>query len=144
MARKNRYTVYDVMEDKGVFDQNPANSQSNFYRGAVEYPKMLYHPKGEKKMVTREEKVPTPLGIVTVPAQYELISRTVENEEEEEKLAQAGWHYHPGEAMAAAGEIQPQSGPPLDEDSIRRQIVQLQAKLAASRKSAAPPPPKAA
>ena len=135
MARKNRYTVYDAMEDRGVFDQNPANAQSNFYRGPVEYPRMLYHPKGEKRMVVREEKVPTPLGIVTVPAQYELINRTVGSLEEEEEWVQKGWHHHPGEAMAAAGENRPEAGPPIDEDAIKKQIAQLQAKLASSRRA---------
>ena len=60
MPRKRNnsvYSIYHNMDDRGVFDSNPANAQAvnndgfSIYKGPVEYPKMLYHPQGKLKVV---------------------------------------------------------------------------------------------
>lgn len=111
MARRTKFTIFDVMDEKGIFEDNPANPCCPKYAGPVPYPKLLYHPKGEKRLTEREEKVPTPLGVVTIPAKYELINRMVNNSEEEGEAVREGWHRHPADSLAASGTPRPDTGP---------------------------------
>lgn len=138
-GRHSRYTVYDVLDAKGVFDDNPANSSSPRYAGPVEYPKMYYHPTGKLRVVQKAEILQTPYGPTKVGEQWELIARTVENEAEEERARAAGWHDHPAKAIEAGG----REAPPMTAHGkiadLERQLVNLQAQLNAARQ--APPPP---
>lgn len=131
MAKK-LHTIYDMMQEKGVFDSNPANTFSRdtegvgLYKGPVAYPKMLYHPKGEEKIVQPGEEVESrrhPDGFVVRGEVRELISKKADNQEEEVKLKAEGWHEHPAQAIAAGG----RKAPPVP------MAVSLQAELAAAR-----------
>ncbi len=105
MPQKTRFTIYDAMEQDGVFDRNPANPNSrdndgnSIYTGPVEYPKMLYHPEGEERIVVPAEIIMTPLGAKEVNEQRELIHKTVGSVEEEAALITEGWHDHPAKAV---------------------------------------------
>jgi hypothetical protein len=130
--------VYDVMEAKGLFDMNAANSSSPQYQGPVEYPKMYYHPKGLKRVIQKAELLQTPFGPQKVGEQFELISRLAQSKEDEERLVRAGWHDHPAKAIAASGE----NAPPMTAHGriadLERQLKVLENQLIAAR--AAPPP----
>jgi len=122
-AGANRRTVYDVMEDSGIFRRNPANADSladngdPLYQGPVEYPKMLYHPKGEERVLVPGEMLLTRDGQplinhrtqqpVIVGEQKEIIWKMVETPEEEAELVTEGWHTHPALAIAAANDGRP-------------------------------------
>lgn len=107
MPQKTRFTIYDAMEQDGVFDRNPANPNSRdndgnaLYTGPVEYPKMLYHPEGEERVIVPAEIIVTPLGPKEVNEQKELIHKTVGSAEEEAELVTEGWHDHPAKAVRA-------------------------------------------
>lgn len=107
-GRANRFTIYDALEQKGYFDSNPANSYarsptdgSSLYTGPQEFPKMLYHPQGEEKIIVPGEILNTPLGAKMVGEQRELIWAIVNNEAENKALAAEGWHDHPAKAVRA-------------------------------------------
>lgn len=105
MPQKNRFTIYDAMENSGVFASNAANAGSRdndgnaLYIGPVEYPKMLYHPEGEERVVVPAEIIMTPLGAKEVNEQKELINKTVNSVEEEAVLVAEGWLDHPAKAV---------------------------------------------
>lgn len=107
MRPSRRFTVYDMMEDKGLFESNPANLHSRdstglpLYKGPVEFPKMLYHPVGETKVSKPAEAINTPFGPKWVGEERQLINKTVETKEEEEILLKEGWHFSPGAATRA-------------------------------------------
>ncbi len=112
MPRANRFTIYDALEANGVFDANPANSFSrdkatgeNLYKGPVAYPKMLYHPEGEEKIIVPGEVITTPLGAKMVGEQKELINRIVTSIAEDEEAQAEGWHDHPAKAIRARVEL---------------------------------------
>ena len=138
-GRHSRFTVYDVMEAKGLFDMNAANSSSPQYQGPVEYPKMYYHPKGLKRVIQKAELLQTPFGPQKVGEQFELISRLANSKADEDRLINAGWHDHPAKAIAASGE----NAPPMTAhgriSDLERQLAIVTAQLNAAR--AAPPPP---
>lgn len=138
-GRHSRFTVYDVLEAKGIFDMNPANSSSPEYVGPIDYPRMFYHPKGKQRVIQKAEVLNTPYGPVKVGEQYELIARTVKNEEEEMRARAAGWHDHPAKAMEAGG----RDAPPMTAHGriadLERQLANLTAQLHAAKQ--APPPP---
>ena len=145
-SRNNRLTIYDLMEARGVFASNPANAGAMnedgtpLYGGPVEYPKMMYHPKGETRVAVPARVEPSPTGPIHVPAQRELISRVAANVEEAEELLRAGWHEHPADAMAAAMEIDPEAfGGKVPEKSSDTRIKSLEAEIARLQKQ----PPKA-
>lgn len=140
MARRaNRFTVYDAMEAKGDFDSNPANSFArdsvtgdSIYKGPVEYPKMLYHPTGNEKIVVPAEIVNTPFGPQRLGEQKRLINVIVKNEEEEGKFLSDGWHQHPSQAIRARLESEgkdPNLAPKMSNDDeikvLKAQIAQL-------------------
>lgn len=105
MPQKTRFTIYDAMEQGGVFASNPANPGARdndgnpLYTGPVEYPKMLYHPEGEEKVVIPAEIVMTPLGPRENNEQKELIYKVVNTPEEEAEFRALGWFAHPAEAV---------------------------------------------
>lgn len=105
--RQNQFTIYDMMEQRGVFAANPANPQSMsktgqaLYRGPVAFPKMLYHPEGATRISVPAEMISTPFGPQRVNEQRELITLLVNDAEEETKALAAGWHTHPARAIAA-------------------------------------------
>lgn len=107
MPRSKMFTIFDMMENRGVFSSNPNNAQSvgtdgsPLYRGPTKFPKMLYHPKGEQRISVPAEEIVTPFGPKRVNEQKELISLLVNDPEEESKALAAGWHTHPAKAIAA-------------------------------------------
>lgn len=132
MARPQRFTIYDMMEAKGVFDANPANAQARspdgqaLYAGPVEYPKMLYHPQGAERVTVPAEIIVTPLGPKAVGEQRELIYRVVNNEAEEQALRAEGWHTHPASALRAAGKDAPATGADMRIAELEKQLASLQ------------------
>ena len=134
MARlSKRYSIYDVMEDKGVFEANPANiyainhEKQSLYKGPVEYPKMMYHPRGE-------ERVLNPGTTELINGQYVLMGRLMEiiweqvnDAKEEKKLRAEGWHDHPSLAAVAGGKASPVVASPERVSEIDRQIALLNA-----------------
>ncbi len=134
MARlSKRYSIYDVMEDKGVFEANPANvyainhEKQSLYKGPVEYPKMFYHPTGEEQVIN-----PGTTELIT--GQYVVMGRLLEtkwklanNKEEEKQLRKDGWHDHPSLAAVAGGKASPVIASPERMSEIDRQIALLTA-----------------
>lgn len=102
---KTRFTIYDAMENNGIFSVNPANAGSRdldgnvLYTGPVEYPKMLYHPDGEEKVIVPAELVLRAGQYVPVGEQKELINKIVASKEEEDVALAEGWHDHPAKAV---------------------------------------------
>lgn len=138
-GRHARFTVYDVMEAKGLFDQNSANSSSPQYQGPVEYPKMYYHPTGKQRVIQKAELLSTPLGPQKVGEQFELISRTAKDQAEADRLERAGWHDHPAKAIAASGEKPPPMTAHGRIADLERQIKIMENQLIQARM--APPAP---
>lgn len=138
MARRNRYTVYDVMDDRGVFDANPANAQSPLYKGPVPFPRMLYHPKGEMRVTQKAEVLRGPYGPEKVGEQREIVHKTVHNQEELDEALLEGWHMHPAQAMAAAGLDAPAMFPEGHVKSLEDQIKALNAQLAQAKQHQTP------
>lgn len=136
MAKKVRFTIYDKMADDGVFDKNPANAGARaedgtvLYSGPVAYPKMLYHPKGEFRVLTPAEPVMTPAGVKYVGEQKELIWRLAGDAAEETELVAAGWHLHPAKAIEAGGGTPPPMGGTAQIESLEAQLADLQRQLA--------------
>ena len=145
MAKANRrFTIYDVMDAKGVFDGNIANLTSPGYV-KQEYPKMLYHPQGATRISVSAEIITTPLGPKSVGEQRELIHRIVNSAEEEVSALKDGWHLTPGEAMTAAGMSAPEQSASqaleLAQAQLARQqeeISRLQAQVLAGQQPLAP------
>jgi hypothetical protein len=113
MTLKNgdRFTVYDAMEAADYFSANPANSNSRnkdgqaLYTGPVKFPMMLYHPRGEERVLVPGTKERTPYGTVEIfGEQWEIISKVVANETELADAIAEGWHKHPAHAIKAANE----------------------------------------
>lgn len=143
MSRKVRFTIYDALEAAGFFDNNPANTFArdkdgmNLYKGPVEYPKMLYHPRGEEVITVPAEIVATPLGAKLVGEQKKLISKIVENAEQDEAAQAEGWHDHPAKAIRARIQLKIKAGE-LTEDALKNlpvagtttQIKDLEAEIA--------------
>ena len=132
-ARQHRFTVYDVMEAQGKFDDNPANSTSPDFKGPLEYPNIMYHPQGKERVIQRAEIIATPLGPKRVGELKELISRTVNDPAEELGLSEKGWHHHPSQAIAASGREAPPVVSGAREAELEGQIAALQAQLALTR-----------
>jgi len=137
-GRHSRYTVYDAMDSKGVFEMNPANSTSPSYVGPQEFPKMFYHPSGKQRVIQKAEILQTPYGPIKVGEQYELISRIVQDPEEEARARTAGWHDHPAKAIAASGQAAPAMASYSEVADIERQMAVLQARLNIARNAKAP------
>jgi hypothetical protein len=132
MARTRRFTIYDVLDEKGYFDSNPANPGSrdnegdSLYSGPVEFPKMLYHPEGATVVTVPAEVIVTPLGPKSVGEQRELVSQIARNASEEAKLVAEGWHRHPADAVRAGGGVAPPKGASDTIADLQAQIARLQ------------------
>ncbi len=139
--RANRLTKYDILEATGFFASNKANISSmdkdgvSLYEGPVEYPKMLYHPKGEEREIESSRIEPSPIGPQVIPAKNELIYQIVKSREEEEELRSAGWWDHPADAIEAWNAEHPAEKarvvPPKSADT---RVKQLEAELERLRK----------
>lgn len=109
MAQRKHYTVYDRMDEVGVFSQNTANANSRDQDGRpaykkAEYPKMLYHPLGLTTVVNPAEIVEGPGGKVKeFNERRELVSKVVNSGKEEKRWRDEGWHEHPAQAITAGG-----------------------------------------
>lgn len=107
MARRNRtFTIYDKMEQDGVFEANPANIDSRGPHGEQiykkqDFPKMVYHPRGEFRITNPGEWIGTVMGPKLVGSQSELISKTVNDAEELAEARAEGWHLTPSASVAA-------------------------------------------
>ena len=162
MTLKNgdRFTVYDAMEAAGYFSTNPANPNSRnkdgqaLYQGPVKFPMMLYHPRGEERVIVPGTKERTSYGTVeTFGEQWEIISREVSSEEELSEALAGGWHKHPAMAIKVANEtwrkeqgLKPLPVPPISAGSLiadleeqnKRLTEMLEEAHAAQKDSAAP------
>lgn len=104
---KTRFTIYDAMENAGVFASNPANAGSrdndgnSIYAGPVEFPKMLYHPLGEEKIIVPAEMVLRAGQYIPVGEQKELIYKNVNSQAELDEAIAEGWWDHPAKAVKA-------------------------------------------
>lgn len=134
MLNSNRYTVFDVMEAKKFFSTNPANPGSAtkdgqpLYNGPQPFPKMLYHPDGEEKVVNPGRLEMTTLGPQICGTLKELIFVTVNDRKEEREFLEQGWHDHPAKAIRAGNEKGLYSKPvPLI--SSQEHVKSLEAKL---------------
>lgn len=131
-----RFTVFDVMEAKGVFKRNPANINAQneqgqpLYNGPVQYPKMLFHPKGEERIISQGELVVTPLGPQRIMQQREIIYQVVNSKAEEDELVNQGWHTHPANAIRASGKEAPATGADQVIADLQRKIAELQSQQA--------------
>lgn len=136
MRPHNRFTVFDMMEAKGFFARNPANAGATsedgqvLYQGPQPYPKMMYHPLGEEKVIRQAEAQVTPFGPRLCNEQREMVSKIVNSKAEEKELVLSGWHDHPAKAMAAGIEAGTRGGiaPPISSAS---RIADLEAQIAA-------------
>lgn len=134
MAKKRRFTIYDKMEEDGVFDNNPANAQSPDYRGPVEYPKMLYHPDGKTRITVPAEIIITPMGPKAVGEKRELLNLVVYTTEEELEAIENGWHLHPSQAMACnPTEFGNAYDPQAELDALSAEEKRLQARKQAAQ-----------
>lgn len=139
-GRHSRFTVYDVMEAKGIFDMNPANASSPQYQGPVEFPKMYYHPTGKMRVIQKAELLNTPIGPQKVGEQFELIARVARDETEAARLERAGWHDHPAKSIAASGAPAPAMTAHGRIADLERQVMILNNQLAQARMAPEPAP----
>lgn len=105
---KNRFSIYDAMENAEFFSSNPANpgakskvDQSDISVWPVQYPKMLYHPEGEERVVVPAELVLRAGQYVPLGEQRELIHKIVNDQAENDEAVGLGWHDHPAKAVRA-------------------------------------------
>lgn len=137
--QSRRFSIFDAMEEKGVFEANPANYYSrdaentNLYKGPVEYPKMFYHPEG-KERVLNPGSTELINGVYTKVGLLMEVEWTIANNSaEEKKLRSEGWHDHPAKAIAASGKEAPaiSSGARISE--LQAKMAEMQAELDAAK-----------
>lgn len=151
--RGRRFTIYDMMEEKGVFAANAANADSQtdtgepLYAGPVEYPKMLYHPQGALFVAVPANPEVTPFGPKMLNEQKRLITRVVGTREEELEALTDGWHLHPAHAHKARADWEVANPPAAtysssDAETMAETIRQLQRQMLdmALRQQPAPAP----
>lgn len=129
MARRSpRFTVFDVMEARGDFENNTANSSSPEYSGPQPYPQMFYHPQGTERVIKPGELIVTPLGPKFVGELREIIWKIASDASEAKALRDAGWHDRPAKAIAANyGGDAPAMSPEETIQALNAQIAELQA-----------------
>lgn len=144
----NIFTIYHLMEKAKVFSQNPANigaqdsrTRESLYKGPVEYPKMLYSPKGEYRITVPAEIISTPFGPQRVGEQRELINKIVESKEEEAVLRHLGWLTHPAKSIHAGGGEAPPMSSGEQIKTLEEQIAQLTRQLQEAEDNRAPDAP---
>lgn len=132
-GQPKRFSVYDLMDAKGVFKSNPANAGATtqhgvpIYRGPVKYPRMMYHPTGEEQVVVPEKRDTNAFGHVTItPAVKEVKYILIYSAEEERQVVEAGWHFHPAAAIEAANDPKR----PVPPRSSVARVVDLEDELA--------------
>ena len=134
MARRpQRFTIYDMMEEKGIFEANPANvfsrsiDNQSLYTGPVEFPKMLYHPTGEHRVIVQAVAEMTPFGPQMRGEQRELIWSMADDVQMEAELLAKGWHLHPQDAIRARDGLAPlpKAKPGLTMEDLARQNAEL-------------------
>ncbi len=154
-ARSKRFTQYDLMDAAGIFAANPANADAmqdgegnSIYKGPVQYPRMMYHPEGEERILVEGQFVTDGEGNpllrngepIVRGQQKELVWEMVNSLEEEQVLCAEGWHDHPADSIAAANDPKrppPPKGAQAVIDQKDRRIAELEERLRASE---APPP----
>lgn len=139
-AKDKRFTVYDMMSARGLFEANSANQDSPTYSGPQEYPKMLYHPDGKKKVIVPAEVIVTPFGPKEVGEQREILWKVVDNAEQEAELVAQGWHDHPAKAMHAGGEVAPAISSGDQIARLQKQLADAQAALHRAQGGSSPLP----
>jgi hypothetical protein len=163
MPRRGRmssvYSVYHALEDKGLFETNKANAQAvnndglSIYDGPVEYPKMLYHPKGEMYCITQgimvtdrdnrpvydEAGKPKYAGAI-----WGVKNITVDTETQEAELVSEGWHFTEAQALRANPDTSHKAPPKSQAELQKERIAELEKKLAESEARAGTQPVKAA
>lgn len=133
MPPQRMFTVFHALEAKGVFEANPNNMGARnadgeqTYRGPAKYPRMMYHPKGEEKVIKQAEAVASPFGPVWTNGHKELIHRLVNNAAEEKLAREEGWHDHSSDSIRAANDPN-RPAPPKSADS---KIQSLEEQIAA-------------
>lgn len=147
------YSIYHAMEDRGVFETNKANAQAvnndglSIYEGPVQYPKMLYHPKGEMVCITQgimitdrdNRPVYDELGRPRhAGAVWGMRHVIVENEEQEAEYAEKGWHLTEAAAMRANPSMAEKAPPKTQLELQAERIRELEKMLA---EKGAPTPP---
>lgn len=114
MAFQNgqRFSIFDAMENAGVFRANSANAYAvskdgaSLYRGPVEYPKMLYFPQ-EIIIVPASAEVGPLAGQysgMSLNEQRAMKDKIVNDREEEARALAEGWFQTPVEAIEALNE----------------------------------------
>jgi hypothetical protein len=157
-ALRNRFTLFDMMDAKGVFSSNPANPDSvdpiegtSLYTGPVEFPKMFYHPEAERRVLNPGEALRDGQGNPVLDRngdqiirglQTEIIWQIASNASEAEKLRAAGWHDHPAKALAAAGQEAPAISSQQRIDEMEREMEKMRAELAAAKVQQLPTAPR--
>lgn len=166
MARRQSklYTIYHAMEAQGEFDANPANRSAVNNEGQPiyrpqEYPKMLYHPEGEKRVLKLPQEIFTRSGDPFTPPRYtaaveEIIWMMADNRQQEMALRADGWHDHPAKAIGKRDG--PDKAPPMgadwvikdlqaegrqqkhDLDAAEKRVAQLEQELADAKAAGAP------
>jgi hypothetical protein len=136
MAKQSRrFSIYDAMEDKGVFEANPANSYArdlegaSAYSGPVKYPMMLYHPSGERRVIVAGQIELINGQYVKVGEQTEVVFEIVHDAATERRLVAEGWHRHPSHAIKASGEVAPVIASPERAEALRKAMAEMQAEL---------------
>lgn len=146
-ARNRRFTIYDMMEAKGIFAANPANADAGvdemtgepIYKGPVRYPLMMYHPEGLERIIVDAQPLTDTAGNAVLDRngdpimrgeQREIVWQLVHSLKEERALRKEGWHDHPADAIAASGKEAPSKGTQQVLDAKDREIERLQAQLA--------------
>jgi hypothetical protein len=139
------YSIYHSMEDRGLFETNKANAQAvsndglSIYEGPVQYPRMLYHPKGELHCISQgilvtdrdsrpvfdERGQPKYAGAV-----WGVKNIIVESEEQEAEMVKEGWHYTEAQALRANPETHLKAPPKTNAELQQERIAELEKKLA--------------
>lgn len=139
MARQNnRFTVYDMMEAKGVFEANSANPGSRaddgtpLYNGPVEFPMMVYHPMGKTRVLVPGMVEVTPWGPQVNGELKEIIHKVVGSKAELTAALAEGWHRHPAHAISAGGGEAPQISADTRIADLEAKIAQLEAERKAT------------
>lgn len=139
MPQQRMFTIFHALEAKGAFEANPNNMGARnqdgeqTYRGPAKYPRMMYHPKGEEKVIKQPEAVASPFGPVWTNGHKELIYILVNNAAEEKKAREDGWHDHSADSIRAANDPA-RPVPPKSADSkiqsLEEQIANFDAERA--------------
>jgi hypothetical protein len=139
------YSIYHSMEERGLFETNKANAQAvsndglSIYEGPVQYPKMLYDPKGtlhcisqgilvtdrDSRPVFDERGQPKYAGAV-----WGVKNIVVENEAQEAEMVAQGWHYTEAQALRANPETHLKAPPKTQTELQLERIAELEKQLA--------------